>query len=809
MYKIKPKVFIVILLLIFFSIKSQAQVKTREAQTIKNPEIVLTEIPAQYLKHPEYRKTKLSNPDMQDSYELIHERTIDSRLFQNMDGSFTTVKSGEPMHYKDADGWWRTIEVVFEEDHAKPHLYHLNKQPRPMSFDAKTAQIKMQLDESHNILEYGNDLSFIQKAQNGEIISMQNINNIAGSVDKNKAKAEINNLFDGIDMKIDFDLNIVKSNYVISSPSIIHSNAKWVSIRETVKLPTGWTLEYNTDNGTMTDGNWQGEVVMKNNTGEITARFIEPVYFDSAPDRNTNHIIGSYKLEQINSDTYFLYLMVPASWLLAPERIYPVTLDPVSIVDDPSIIPSCFTPSYYASSLNATVPACSQIINTNILWEFTAVGNGAWIEDQRSCVSSVNGTTQVFYGSGTIAGTNQYTLNSPIGNGIANGTATYTFYSSRVWGGTACDAVYNYLNRRRVEVTYNQFINNNVIGDIQTICIGNVPAMLTGSTPTGGNGIFTYTWMQSTDSGQTWVNAPPPYTDINYSPGNITTSTCYKRIVQSDTCISESNIICITMQSTIIPGTISNNQSICYNTAPSLFTGTAAGCGTPPYIYQWQIQPGCSGAWSDIIGATNDTYIHPTPLTQTTCYRRVVTAGTQSGNSNTITVFVNPLPVVSFSGLQSIYCINQTAPVTLTGTPAGGTFSGQGIIGNNFTPSIAGIGTHPITYTYTDANNCSNSNTISVTVDPCTGVEIIQNEHVLIYPNPATSLLNIETNAHTDEYVISIYDIRGLLLKKLKNTGEKTQVNISDLADGMYYIRIETSQSIIIKKFVVALSTDA
>jgi len=73
---------------------------------------------------------------------------------------------------------------------------------------------------------------------------------------------------------------------------------------------------------------------------------------------------------------------------------------------------------------------------------------------------------------------------------------------------------------------------------------------------------------------------------------------------------------------------------------------------------------------------------------------------------------------------------------------------------------------------------------------------------VSVFPNPASSLLNIETNTHTDACVISIYDMHGHLLKKLKSTGAKTQVNISDLADGMYYIRIDFTKSSMIKKFV-------
>jgi len=46
------------------------------------------------------------------------------------------------------------------------------------------------------------------------------------------------------------------------------------------------------------------------------------------------------------------------------------------------------------------------------------------------------------------------------------------------------------------------------------------------------------------------------------------------------------------------------------------------------------------------------------------------------------------------------------SPFNLSGSPAGGTFSGTGIVFNAFNPSLAGAGNHTITYTYTDANGC-------------------------------------------------------------------------------------------------------
>ncbi|MCH2233636.1 MAG: FG-GAP-like repeat-containing protein [Crocinitomicaceae bacterium] len=69
---------------------------------------------------------------------------------------------------------------------------------------------------------------------------------------------------------------------------------------------------------------------------------------------------------------------------------------------------------------------------------------------------------------------------------------------------------------------------------------------------------------------------------------------------------------------------------------------------------------------------------------------------------------------VSFSGLGNSYTTSN-APVTLAGDPVGGTFSGLGISGNTFNPSVAGVGTHDIVYTY-NAGGCSGTDTQTVTV---------------------------------------------------------------------------------------------
>lgn len=80
-------------------------------------------------------------------------------------------------------------------------------------------------------------------------------------------------------------------------------------------------------------------------------------------------------------------------------------------------------------------------------------------------------------------------------------------------------------------------------------------------------------------------------------------------------------------------------------------------------------------------------------------------------------VEVFDLPVVDFTGLGTDYCVNETIPVTLSGIPAGGTYSGSGITGTDFIPSDAGVGTHTITYEYTDGNGCTNTSDNTVVVN--------------------------------------------------------------------------------------------
>jgi len=103
-----------------------------------------------------------------------------------------------------------------------------------------------------------------------------------------------------------------------------------------------------------------------------------------------------------------------------------------------------------------------------------------------------------------------------------------------------------------------------------------------------------------------------------------------------------------------------------------------------------------------------------TPGTYTVTNNIAASGGCASTNATSY-ITINPLPVVSFTGLAATYYYNDPA-VTLTGAPTGGTFTGASIVGSTFNPSVAGAGTYTIAYTYTDGNGCTNMATHPTTI---------------------------------------------------------------------------------------------
>jgi len=122
-------------------------------------------------------------------------------------------------------------------------------------------------------------------------------------------------------------------------------------------------------------------------------------------------------------------------------------------------------------------------------------------------------------------------------------------------------------------------------------------------------------------------------------------------------------------------------------------------------------------------GNAGCTYLWSTGSTQQTIYAKTsgnfsVTATNSHGctDNDVVVVTVNPLPTVNLSDFSS-KCINSPEFTLSGGSPSGGVYSILGETVTTFNPATRGLGTHTITYTYSNGT-CSNHKSKTLTVYP-------------------------------------------------------------------------------------------
>ena len=220
------------------------------------------------------------------------------------------------------------------------------------------------------------------------------------------------------------------------------------------------------------------------------------------------------------------------------------------------------------------------------------------------------------------------------------------------------------------------------LASFNEVCIDDSPFALSGGTPTGGS--YTGTGVSS---GQ-------------FSPAVAGVGQHLIRYVYTNTAGCTDTAESYVRVHALPTVQFSTLSGVCLNTAPFTLTGgtPSGGTYTGNGISNNQFSPLVTGAGTFVL-----------------TYNYTDSFGCSS--TDTSAQSVNTLSSVSFSPLPAV-CQN-TGPVALTGgTPSGGSYSGTGVGGGTFFTGIAGAGQHTITYTYTNAGNCSNTATQTITVNP-------------------------------------------------------------------------------------------
>ncbi|MCD6065665.1 MAG: hypothetical protein K0S33_491 [Bacteroidetes bacterium] len=302
---------------------------------------------------------------------------------------------------------------------------------------------------------------------------------------------------------------------------------------------------------------------------------------------------------------------------------------------------------------------------------------------------------------------------------------------------------------------------------LPAVCEASGDVTLSGGSPAGGtytgtnvtSGIFSPIAAGTTDVIYT-------YTDANGCTEDDTTS----MVVNALPAVTQSALPAVCEGSsdvTLSGGSPSGGTYSGTNVAAGMFSPIAA--GTTDVIYSYTDANGCS-------------------------------------EDDTTSMVVNALPVVTLTPFSNV-CVN-SGSITLTGgSPAIGDYSGPNVFFGTFDPSV--VGTSNITYTFTDANGCTDSAVQSITVDPCIGLaNNTAVSAVKYFPNPTTGTFVLEfvQNEKTD-LAVNITDIQGRVVAKdaqLSFAGSYSRsFDLSAFAKGIYTMEIRSNNKSSYYKIVV------
>ena len=136
-----------------------------------------------------------------------------------------------------------------------------------------------------------------------------------------------------------------------------------------------------------------------------------------------------------------------------------------------------------------------------------------------------------------------------------------------------------------------------------------------------------------------------------------------------------------------------------------------------------------------------------------------------------------------FFGHMPLDTLVHTIPATVDSLPTG--FTGT-VYYDDPTDSIA-----PCAYAY--------PMTCSVGIN-----EYASQSSVLIYPNPASTVINISIeNFSNSETSITMYDVTGRIVKNVSTTEKSLSIDRGDLRSGIYFVQVKIGDSIVTKKVVL------
>lgn len=229
----------------------------------------------------------------------------------------------------------------------------------------------------------------------------------------------------------------------------------------------------------------------------------------------------------------------------------------------------------------------------------------------------------------------------------------------------------------------------------------------------------------------TWTCAPGSPNVFGYSDNSTPTTILNQTLVNSGYNI-ETVTYHITPKSNGCNGTISNYVVTVYPTTDAYFSPTAQTiCSaqttnvqilshTTGTTFTWTV----SASSQDVTGYTpgggsliQQNLTNSGFTFETVTYSVIPSVNNCIGTSNDVIITVNPPPVVTLTTCWDPVTRSNAKPFPLKGgIPLGGTYTGPGVSSGIFHPSVPGVGTFTLVYTYTNQYSCTRAANKTITV---------------------------------------------------------------------------------------------
>lgn len=298
-------------------------------------------------------------------------------------------------------------------------------------------------------------------------------------------------------------------------------------------------------------------------------------------------------------------------------------------------------------------------------------------------------------------------------------------------------------------------VSVNIAANTTTICSGD-PVILTAS------GADNYTWSHGPTTAQI---TEYPVTNTIYSVMGTNSITG---------CMSSSTQFVVVNETPQL-AVFSNKQAVCLGESAVI---TALGAST----YTWNTN-------------SNSNFITVSPSANTTY--TVLGAG-PSGCVAQISqaIAVNALPVVTGNSDRTDICVGETATLTASGATSY-QWSAPTLFVQAQTAFVSPMSNTTYSLTGTDNNGCMGVTTVVLNVQQCVGLKDITTtlNGVKLYPNPNDGMFTVELNSNINK-TVEVIDMTGRVISSVSGKDEVVKVDISQLANGIYYVKIKTDSAV-------------